>query len=84
MTMRDSCNTALPFGCSSTQPRHLRGGTGLVDEHEFCRIEITLLLEPLMTRRRYVGTLLFGRMRRLFLSVMRRLSKNRHKVPMPT
>jgi hypothetical protein len=82
--VRNSGDTALPFGRASTQPRHLRGGTSLVDEHEFFWVEITLLLHPLLTRRRYVGSLLFSRMRSLFFSVMCRLSKNRHKVPMPT
>jgi hypothetical protein len=48
------------------QPRHLRGGTSLVDEHECFGIKIMLPPHPLLTRRRYIGPLLFSRMRRLY------------------
>jgi hypothetical protein len=43
-----------------------------------------LPLEPRLACRLHVAALPLSRMHRLFLNVMRRLSKKRHSVPMPT
>ncbi|CIW59712.1 Uncharacterised protein [Streptococcus pneumoniae] len=56
---------------------HLGGGPRLVDEHQPGRVEIELALEPGPPTLQDVGTALFVRVRRLFLSVIRRRSKNR-------
>jgi hypothetical protein len=56
---------------------HLGGGPGLVEEHQPGRVEIELLLEPVLAALQDVGAALFVRVRRLFLSVILRRSKNR-------
>jgi hypothetical protein len=67
--MRDRCPAPLAAGRSSTQPRHLRRGAGFVDEDQTVGIEVWLCVEPDFAGSLYVGTLLFARMRRLFLYV---------------
>lgn len=66
MAMRDARHAALPARRASPQPRHLRGGTGLVDENKLRRIQVELLLKPRLAGGGYVGALLFSRVRRLF------------------
>jgi hypothetical protein len=51
---------------SPSQPGHLRGSCGLVDEDQFLRIEIELAVEPGYATAKDVRALLFGGMRRLF------------------
>ena len=46
-------------------------------------IEIDLAIEPGLAAPHNVRALLLGRVRRLFFSVIRRRSKNRHNVPLP-
>lgn len=84
MTVRHAGHATLPLWHASTQPRHLGGGAGFINEDKLGRIEIELLLKPSFACGGYIGPLLLGRMRRLFLSVMRRRSKKRHSVPIPT
>ena len=76
--------TALSFWSPPVDPRHLGGGACLVNEDQPRRIKIELPLEPRLASSLHVKALLLGGMRRLFLNVMRRRSKNRHSVPMPT
>jgi hypothetical protein len=71
-------------GLSRREARHLGGGARLVDEDQPRRIKIELPLEPCLASRLHVAALLLSGMRRLFLNVMRRRSKKRHSVPMPT
>ena len=64
--------------------QQMPGLNSFVDENEACRVEVELPLKPYLSPLQNVGTLLLGRVRRLFLSVIRRRSKKRHSVPMPT
>ena len=75
---------ALTARGSPMAPRHLGGGARLVDEHQPVRIEPGLALEPGLATDYDIGTALLIRVRRLFLSVILRRSKNRQSVPMPT
>ena len=50
---------------------HVRGGPGLVDEDEACRVEIELPLEPLLALLQDVGAVLFDGVPGLFLRVIR-------------
>jgi hypothetical protein len=67
----------------AAQTRHFGAGGRLVDEDQPRWIEIELPLEPGLAGGLHVVALLFGCMRFL-LNVMRRRSKKRHSVPMPT
>jgi hypothetical protein len=84
--MRDAGPAPLAPLCPSAQARHLRRGRGLVDEDEPGRIELALRLEEGAPPGDYVRAVLLGGMRRLFLSVILRRSKNRQSVliAMPT
>lgn len=84
MAVGNGRSAAFSLGRPAAQARHLGGRRGLVDEDQPLRIEIELLLEPHLAGRLHVAALLLGGMRRLFLNVMRRRSKKRHSVPMPT
>ena len=79
MAMRDGSAAALASGCSAVEARHL----GLVDENELLGIEIKLAVEPGRAGHFHIAALLLGRMRRLFLSVIRRRLKKRQSVPIP-
>src|ERR1700740_3529577 len=81
--MRDSGPAALATWSAAVKPCHLGAGTGLIDEDQLGWIEVQLTLNPVFASCRYVGTLLLGSMRCLFLSVIWRRSKNRQSVPMP-
>ena len=76
MAVRNGGNTPLSTRCPAAQTRHLRRSAGLVDEDESFGIKIELTLEPALPGRPYIVTLLFARMRCLFLYVMARLAKN--------
>lgn len=56
------CGTAarpsLAASGPAAQPRHLRGGGGLVDEDQLLGVEIELALEPGSAAAQNVGTLL--------------------------
>src|SRR3954454_10209917 len=73
-----------PFGHPAAPARHVGRGPGLVDEDEARGIEVELALEPGLAPLQDVGAVLLGRLRRLFLSVIRRRSKKRQSVPIPT
>lgn len=81
MAMRHAGPQALAAGRSSVPPCHVRRGPGLVDEDEARRIEIELLVEPLLAAPQDIRPLLLGSVRRLFLRVIRRRAKKRHSVP---
>ena len=75
---------ALPSRRPAAQARHLGGGAGLVDEDQALRVEVELAVEPGLARRLDIAALLLGRMRGLFLSVMRRRRKKRQMLVSPT
>jgi hypothetical protein len=63
------------FGRTATQPRHVGFGRRLIDEDQSRRIEPALAALPPPARLRNIGTVLFGRMERLFLYVSPILAK---------
>lgn len=65
---------------SPSQPRHLCGRGGLVDEDQSLGFEVELAVEPGYAAAQDIGTLLLGGVRRLFLNVMPRRSRNSHTV----
>lgn len=70
VSVRHSDPEPLTARAAAAPPRHVGGGPGFVDEDQPLRIEIELILEPLLAARQDVGTVLFAGMRRLFLSVI--------------
>ena len=84
MAVRDSGAQSLTARCPATGAGHVGRGPGLVDEHQAIRIEVELALEPFPAARQDVGALLFGCVRRLFFSVIRRRTKNRQSEAMLT
>ena len=84
MAVRDRGAQAFPFGSATVSSRHVRGGLGLVDENELAGIKIGLTRNPNLPFRGYVGALLFGGMRSLFLCVIRRRAKKRQIVAAET
>ena len=84
MAVGNRGKTALSFWSTPVGARQFGGGGRLVDEDQLLRIEIELPFEPCLAGGLHVAALLFGGMRRLFLNVMRRRSKKRHSVSMPT
>ena len=81
MTVRHAGPQALAAERSSVPPGHVGGGPGLVDEDEARGVEIELVVEPLLTSPQDVRPLLLGRVRGLFLRVIRRRAKKRHRLP---
>ena len=71
MAMRHADPQALAAERSAVAPGHVGGGPCLVDEDQPLRVEIELILEPLLTSLQDVGAILFGRVRGLFLRVIR-------------
>src|SRR5881275_703375 len=71
MTVRHARPQALATERSSVPPGHVRGGPGLVDKDQARGVEIELLVEPLLTSPQDVRPLLLGRVRGLFLRVIR-------------
>lgn len=67
---------SLAARCSPSQPRHLRGRGSLVDEDQRLGVEVKLAVEPSYAAAQDIGTLLLGGVRRLFLNVMPRRSRN--------
>ena len=50
MAVRDSGKATVAPGRPTVEAPHLRGGAGLVNEHEPCRIEVELTVEPRLAR----------------------------------
>ena len=73
----------LTSGAPPVAAGHVCRGPGLVDEHETFGFQIELAVEPVLALPQDVGTVLLDRVPGLFLRVMPRRSKNRHKVPIP-
>ena len=81
MPVRDGSAQALASGRPAVGAGHVGRGPRLVDEHQPGRIEVELALEPSLPFAQDVCSLLLGRVRGLFLSVIRRRSKKRHRRP---
>ena len=81
MAMRHAGPQALAPGRSSVAAGHVGRGPGLIDEHEARRVEIKLIVEPLLPSSQDVRPVLLGRVCGLFLRVIRRRAKKRQSVP---
>lgn len=77
---------AQPFAArgSAVAACHVGGRPGFVDKDQPFRIEIELAGEPFLAPLQDVGTVLLGRVGRLFLRVIPRRLKNRQIVPSAT
>jgi len=84
MAMGKADAQALASGAAAMAVGHIGDGPRLVDEHETLRLQIKLPIEPVVPLPQDVGAILLDRVPRLFLRVIPRRSKNRHKVPIPT
>jgi hypothetical protein len=80
MTMGDGGTAPLATLSPAPQARHFGGGAGFVNENELAGVQVGLPFEPTLACCLHVRALLFTRMRRLFLYVMSRLSKNSQTV----
>jgi hypothetical protein len=68
MAVRNTAAQPHPPSAPAIASRHVGRRAGLVDKHEFQRIEVELAFEPLPTSLTDVGTVLFARLRRLFFT----------------
>ena len=83
MSMRDRRAQAFAARSPAVRSGHLCRGPGFVNEHEAFGFQIELTIEPRSALAQDVWAVLFDRVPGLFLRVMPRRSKNRHKVPIP-
>jgi hypothetical protein len=67
MAVRDRRAATLPLRSPASKPSHLRRSPCFVDENQTFGIKVRLSIEPSMTRGSYIGAILFGCVRRLFL-----------------
>jgi hypothetical protein len=81
VTVRDPDMQALAAAAAAVNARHLGRSPGLVDEDQTLGIEIKLAFEPGLAPLQNVGSVLLGRVRRLFLRVMAWRAKKRRIVP---
>jgi hypothetical protein len=84
MPMRNTRSQAHAFGSAAACPRHVGRTPRLVDEHEASRIEVELVIEPILAPLQDIWTALLAGVRSLFLNVIRRRSKNRQSVETAT
>ena len=77
MAVRNAAAQTSPASSPTVAARHVGHRRGLVDEHQFQRIEVELTIEPPPPPFKDVGPILFARVRRLFLNATSRRSKNR-------
>jgi hypothetical protein len=77
MTVRNAAAQALSAPATAVASGHVGRRAGFVDENELQRIEVELAFEPHPASLTDVGTILFARVRRLFLYVMSWRSKKR-------
>jgi hypothetical protein len=67
MAVRDRRAAALALQSPASKPSHLRRSSCFIDENQTFGIKVRLSIEPGMTRGSYIGAILFGGVRRLFL-----------------
>ena len=80
VTLRHAAPQLLAARRTPMSAGHLGGSSSLIDEYEPFGIEIELTVEPCLPAAQDVGTALLVRVCRLFLSVIRRRTKNRHRL----
>jgi hypothetical protein len=81
VSMRDADPQPCPATAAPVAPGHVGGGPGLVDEDQPLRVEIELILEPLLAPRQDVGAILLGGVCGLFLRVILWRLRKRRTVP---
>ena len=81
VTVRHAHAQPLSAWGTAARARHLGRGAGLVDEDQPGGVEVELAVEPRLARLLDVGPVLLGRVGRLFLNVMARRWKKRHRPP---
>lgn len=67
MAVRNGRPASFAAQAAATQPRHLCGCCGLIDENQPLGVEIELAIEPASAAAQDIGALLFGGVRRLLL-----------------
>ncbi len=77
MAMRVSHPQPLASGTTAVTAGHVGGGPRLVDKHQAFRLQIDLVLEPVVALPQDVGAVLLDGMPSLFLRVMPRRAKKR-------
>src|SRR4051812_2523485 len=83
--MRDADAQALAAPGRPTAPAcHIGRGPGLLDEHQTLGLEVERALNPGLPPLQDVRAVLLGRVVPSFSSVIRRRSKNRYRVAMPS
>ncbi len=80
MAMRNGSDTAFAARGAASQARHFGARARLVDKNQLAGIKVGLTLDPNLPLRGYIGALLLGGMRSLFLCVIRRRAKKRQIV----
>ena len=80
MPMRHATAQAHAPRRPAVEPSHLGGGPRLIDENQAGGLEVELPLEPGASAPQDVRTVLLRRVRVLFLRVIRRRAKKRHRV----
>lgn len=80
MAVRHAAPQPLATRGPAVAAGHLGGRAGLINEDQPFGIEVELAVEPGLSPDQDVGTALFVRVCRLFLSVIRRRPKNRHRL----
>ena len=84
MAVRKAHPQALAFWAASVATGHVGGGPCLVDEDEAFRLQIELVVEPVLALPQDVGAVLLDRVPGLFLRVIPCRTKKRCTVPIPT
>lgn len=79
MAVRQAHTQAFAARRAAMQTAHLGRRPGFVDEHQPLGIEIDLPFEPSLSPFQDIGAVLLVRVARLFLSVIRRRWKKRHR-----
>jgi hypothetical protein len=67
MAMRNWRATSLTLRSPTSKPSHLRRSPCFIDENKTFGIKLGLSIEPSLTGSPYIGPILFGSVRRLFL-----------------
>lgn len=83
MAMRDADAQSLAAATAAMPARHVGGRPRFIDEDQFFRVQVQLILEPGLTTLQHVGAVLFAGVRGLFLRVTPCRAKNRWIVPKP-
>lgn len=77
VTVRKAYAQALASGAAAMPAGHVGDGPGLVNDHETCRVQINLTIEPVVPLLQDAGPVLLDCMSSLFLRIMPRRTKKR-------